>query len=743
MSTYSLCLLDSQEKVWYLSYPKLIEAVTFNSVTKTKSLVNINNTFVNISDKNSNLNSFNKFDKKNKSNSKAEDLLEIKKKKNKLQKKNRKQISLENEDLFISKTSKVILNDDNLNTELIKAHKINKNKKKSKLKQDFNESIINLDVDSNHLSTNKEIIINSPLTIQELSYKLSIPEAEIITNLFLKGISVTINQVIDVSIATDLASQYNFIVLNESSTKNFKLASHYNLNDSSLSNNIVKRNPIITILGHVDHGKTTLLESILNTNLVQKEKGGITQSIDSYDIEWLHDSYLYKLVFLDTPGHEAFSSMRMRGTQVTDIALLIVAADDGLKPQTVESIKYILDKQLPYIVVINKIDKSDINIIKIKEELASYNIIDEKWGGNAIFVEVSALKRQNIDTLLSNICILSDLQLLKANPDQLAQGTILEAHLDQKQGPIANIVVQNGTLKVSDIIISGNIYGKVKVILNNIGNKIQKALPSSIVQVLGFPVVPHAGMSFHIVHDKKKAKEYISENIINIENLNIALNILNNRVTLDSCNNNFNIKHINLILKTDTQGSSEAIINAFNQISQEKVQINILNISSGNISNNDIELALASNSLIIGFKVDIPNSIRHIIKKYNLSVVSFNVIYDLLDHITSYMLKLVDPEYDKVILGKAVVQTVFYINKGSVAGCFVKSGKLKKQSYLNIYRENELIHNGILSSLKRMKDDVDEVPEGNECGVMSNDYTLWKNNDIIEAYELDEKEKQL
>jgi len=738
---YLSTLNDSQEKILYLVFPKLINTLESNVSIANKSVVKLENSFVSIDDKSSNLNYINKFDKKNKGSIKKEDILDIKKKKNKLQKKNRKNINLDNEELFLNNNSNIILNEDNLNSDLIKAPKLNKNRKKSKIKQDLIEQSNILNNLDNFSGSSKEIIINSPLTIQELSYKLSIPEAEIITYLFLKGISVTINQVVDISIASDVALHYEFVILNDDLLFNSESLSQQEPL-ISVDENFFKRPPIITILGHVDHGKTTLLDTILQTHLVKEEQGGITQSITSYEVDYLYDLNLYKLIFLDTPGHEAFSSMRIRGTQVTDIILLVVAADDGLKPQTIESIKYILDQDLTYIVVINKIDKPSADIIKVKEELAEYNILDEKWGGDAMIVEVSGLKNQNIDLLLSNLCLLSDIQDLKANPNQLATGIILEAYLDQQRGPIATIVVQNGTLEIGDFIIAGNFYGKVKVMFNSKNNSITKAGPSSVIQILGFSHVPNAGICFQIINDKKIVKQYTNNKVIN-EIMNSSLNTLNNRVMLDSDNNNFISKKVNLILKTDTQGSSEAIINAFNKISQEKVQINILSISLGNISNTDIELAIASNSLIIGFNVNISSAIRNSAKQLSITLSSFHVIYDLLDYVTNCMLDLVDPEYDKVMIGKAVVQTVFSVNKGVVAGCLVNNGKLTKNSHISVYRNNAIVYNGVLNSLKRMKDDVNEVLEGNECGVMSYDYSLWKTNDIIEVYELYEKNKVL
>jgi len=744
---YFICNLnDIKEKILYLSYPKLIDDLSSNLDISKDVVVTVTKSFSDTNTANSINNTYNgnKFEKKNKTNIHSEDILEIKKKKNKSQKKNRKQISLDNEDLFISDQNDIVFNEDNLDKSIIKTPKINKNKKKVKVKQNNN---INKKLDSQFsLNNSKEILINAPLTIQDLSNKLDIPEAEIITYLFLRGISVTINQVIDVSIASEVAAKYDFTVLNDDNFNNIHDDLSIEKSKISIDSNYIKRPPIITILGHVDHGKTTLLDAILNTNLVKQEVGGITQSIASYEVEWLYDNNLYKLVFLDTPGHEAFASMRIRGTQVTDLVLLVVAADDGLKPQTLESIKYILNQKLPYIVVINKIDKPDTDSLKVREELAQHNIMDEKWGGDAIIIEVSALKRQNIDVLLYNICLLSDIQMLKANPNQLAEGTIIEAYLDQQKGPIANVIVQNGTLCIGDQIISGKSIGKVKTILDNLNNSQDEALPSAIIQILGFSSVPEAGFAFKVidkVSDKKILKEHRSNNLNTMQSLEKSLSRLNNRVTLESLKTNHNIKKLNLILKTSSQGSAEAILNSFHEISQEKVQINIISLNSGKISNTDIELATASNSIIIGFNTNISNQALHLSKQLNIVIKNFDIIYDLIDYVIASMLDLVEVEYDEIKIGQAIVQTIFYINKGSVAGCLVTEGKLQKHANLTIYREKKLLYKGSLDSLKRMKDDVDEVQTGNECGVMSNNYSLWKKDDIIEAYELKAREKVL
>lgn len=727
------------DKIFELKNPKSIIDLTVSDVNSNNSIVKINSSYTDFNSNNSSINLLNKSDKKYKNNTSTEHVIDNKKSKSKISKKNRKQITLDQDDTFIKNNEK-FFDDQNSTISSPKSHKFNKNKSNSKpfsvtyLDELSNNSNTNTQKQINNIS--KDIVINIPLSIQELSYKLNIPEAEIITYLFLKGIATTINQVIDVSIAREVALKYDFRILNDEDINQVKINS---VNKVENLSEYVTRSPIVTIFGHVDHGKTTLLDYILKTNFANEEYGGITQAIAGYEIDWLYNSNLFKLVFLDTPGHEAFTTMRLRGAKVTDIALLVIAADDGLRPQTIESIKYILDMQLSYIVVINKIDKKDIDVVRIKEELSKYNILSKEWGGDSLIIEVSAITGKNMELLLSNICLLANKQSFTANPNQCAEGTILESNLDKQKGVISHIIIQNGTLKIGDIIIAGNVYAKVKSIINANNIKIQLSGPSSIVQVLGFSKVPESGILFNVVNNEKQAKQYIQEFSNSHQNLNRALKSLNKRVTLD---NQHKLKQLNLIIKTDTLGSLEAILASFSKISQKKVQINIIAANSGNISSTDIELALTTNSTLVGFNIDITNYLNNLVKKNNLILKDFNVIYNLLDYIENCMMDLIEPEYKRVFIGRATVQTVFSMNKGSVAGCLVNDGKLQKMSFIIVYRDNNIVYEGILNSLKRLKDDVEEVFAINECGLMC-DYHLWQNSDIIESYNLIPEDKSL
>nr|QOS04611.1 translation initiation factor 2 [Sarcopeltis skottsbergii] len=696
-----------------------------------------------------------KFEKKNRGSSRSETNIEDKKNKIKIKKKVRSQMILDNDEIFIE-DHKLIpnSNEDSVKISLPKLSKQKKQKKKIKVKHNLlknisensssNEEYLQATKISNdYFDQNvakKEIIICSPLTIEQLAYKLNVPEAAIITWLFLQGISVTINQVVDISIASRVASHYNFTILN-SSTDYLINTKDGNKTQINIING-QKRAPIIVIFGHVDHGKTTLLDGIRKTNIVSHEAGGITQSIAGYEVKHQSFSTTEQLVFLDTPGHQAFSSMRLRGAQVSDIAILIVAADDGLKPQTIEVIDYIMSNQIPYIVAINKIDKLDLNITKIREQLATYNIIDQSWGGNSTIVEISALTGENIDLLLHQICELSNKLSLKSDIKSLAQGTILESYLDKQVGAVANIVIRNGTLKIGDTIVSGNIYGRIKAITDSFGSKMNHAQASSVVNICGFPSVPEAGLDFQIVQSEKNSKNLINEYINKYKESNIT-KILNKRITLDSFSNKSRLKQVNLIIKADTQGSIEAIINSLSQISQDKVQLNILSATSGCMSRKDIDLAIASKSVIIGFNTQLESNICKLATQLGINLKNFEVIYDLLDYLKEYMLNLMDIEYHKVEIGEATIQTVFHINKGIVAGCIVNQGKLKKKAHIVIYRNQELTYTGTLDSLKQMKDDIDEVVEGNECGVMCNSYNDFMKSDIIKAYELIQTQKFL
>lgn len=674
-----------------------------------------------------------KFDKKNKStvNIEQKDSSKSKKNKNKLNKNKHRSdtqavtkiVNVE-EDLFSSEI---------ISRSGLKTRKSLLKNKKNKIKNQ------NLDIHRGNEELNdvsKDVLIDRILSIKDLSMRIHVPEAEIITYLFLnKGISATINQVLDFEICTDIVKYYGFNVLKA----NFnKVDFQKNKEKYDFSSSSVERSPVITVLGHVDHGKTTLLDSILKLNLVNKESGGITQSISGYEIDYLYQNEKYKLIFLDTPGHESFKAIRSRGAKITDIVLLIVAMDDGLKEQTLESIKYIKEMSLSCIVVITKYDTSLDNLDKIKDSLSKQDLLCKDWGGSTILVEVSALKRHNIDLLLSNICSLAKSKNLYADPQQSASGVIIDTLVDQKQGHITDLIVQNGTLKVGDVLVSDNLLGRVKSILDTYGTKVSLSGPSSVVKVLCFSSIPKAGSDFCCFDNEKQAKKYISESYQLVKS-DISLQFLNTRVSFDS---KIPSKQLKLIIKTDSQGSLEAIINLFSNIPQLKVKINVIAATFGNITNNDIDLSIASESPILAFNVILLPQIIILIKKHQINFKMFNIIYDLLDYVKSLMLDIVEPEYANVLVGNAVVQNVFKTNKGYVAGCIVSSGKININSYINVLRNNMNIYNGYIKSLKYTKNDVEEVLSPSECGLMS-DFQDWQKSDLIEVYDVTLKDKVL
>ena len=739
----SVLLLENPQQVYLLDINKSNYDIISSDLSLNSDFIKIHNQQVK-----NNLNSTINFEKKNKNHNVSDDHIANKKNRIGNRKKRLTKIDLHHEDLIIEESSmENEVNDADLEFSLVRPVRSKKRRKKQKLDMySSNTSLIdthiNKNINSENLHVVKEVILDSPLTIQELSDKLQIQETSIITWLFLQGISVTVNQVVDTSIATKVAKHYNFNILNSASSDskvNYEADNNLGINNL---NQFIKRAPIITIFGHVDHGKTTLLDYIRQTNLADKEAGGITQAITGYEVKYRYLSTVENLIFLDTPGHEAFTSVRQRGIEVTDIAILLVAADDGLKPQTIESINYIKSNNIPCIIAINKIDKPGVNVDLIKEKLATYDIVDNNKGGKTTILSISALQGINIDTLLFQICQLSHALNLRSNLYNKAQGMIIESYLSKNVGFIAILVVKNGTLNLGDVVISGETYGKVRSIVDSLGQKVQSISASAIAQVSGFSSLPKTGIEFYSVDNEKTAKHIIAKNLGNYH-ISATNKTLNSRVTLESYANDKNIKKINIILKADKQGSLEAIMQAFLQIPQKKVQINIITYNSGSVFENDIDLAITSKSIIIGFNIHILPSIYNLAKKLKVTINNFNIIYNLLDYVEQYMLSLVEPEYNKLIIGEAIVKTVFYMNKGNVAGCLVNIGTLRQGSYIIVYRDNHIVYEGTLTSLRRRKDDVHEVLEGNECGIMCSDYDSWQEADRIEAFEITKKEKVL
>jgi translation initiation factor IF-2 len=702
-----------------------------------------------------------RIEKKNKYQSKTVDPLDPQKNKGKLKKKIRAKIYIGEEEDNINSNftdSSTMRDNKNLQLSLIRPGKPLKKKILTyrtsinfdvKIKKDtINKK--NINKQSAHLTqsiTDRKISLNCSLSIQELSSILSVPEADIIKWLFLQGISVTINQIIDTSIAQLIAEHYGFIIEEKNENHSSSKVEQFKYNLSDNTNELLRsRAPIVVILGHVDHGKTTLLDTICKTNNVGFEAGGITQTIVSHDIEIEYKAKKKRIVFLDTPGHEAFSNMRLRCVQITDICILVVAADDSLRPQSIEVINYVQRSNLPLIVAINKIDKSNSNIPKVKEDLMKYNIISEELGGTNSILELSALKNINIDHLLSKIISLAESQELKANVQNNAVGSVLDSYLDKTKGPVATILIKNGLLKVGNFIVVGHSISKIRAIIDSKQFKLESVGPSSVVQIWGLSNLPVSGSIFEAVVDEKQAKKILthlnnSGNLIQYNSRN-----LNNRIRLDALKkdkNNLLDKQINLILKTDTHGSIDAIVQAFSKIPQKKVQLNILSITVGTITESDLQLAIISKSIVISFNIVPNNNIKISAEKVKILIHHFNIIYNLINYIQEQMLQLVPLEYEENTIGLAIVETVFIVSKGHVAGCVVKSGRLKSNAYIRVKRNQMVMYNGKLSSLKKVKEDVEEVRSGSECGILIFNFSQWQNKDEVESYELIPKEKTL
>lgn len=599
--------------------------------------------------------------------------------------------------------------------------------KKKKKTSSSNKKLTDIRVDSKP----ETVSISRALTISELSELLCVQDTDIIKTLFFKGMSVTMNQLIDVKTAILVGEEFDVQVTiadEEDSTRKTDFVQQ----DPSSSQT---RPPIIAVMGHVDHGKTSLLDYIRNTQTAKKESGGITQKLGAYEVELDYKDENRKLVFLDTPGHEAFSGMRSRGIQVTDIAILVVAADDGVRPQTVEAIKYIQSSGVPLIVAINKIDKDDANVENIKQELSKYNLIPESWGGDTLMVPISAKQGTNIDTLLEMIVLLADVENPTADPNGVAQGTILEAHIDRAKGAIASLLVQTGTLKIGDILVAGDAIAKVRGIINSNGEKISTAPPSSPVLIWGLSKAPKAGDTFTIYNDEKDAKLAVQKAQNEKKDINSPLTENYNISDLD-------VKgKVNLIVKTDIQGSVEAIVNGIYKMSHPKIQIKILYASPGEITETDIDFAYTSNATVLAFNTTLASGARKASKRANVVIKESDVIYDLFDYLQDVIDNIVGPEYDEQFIGSAIVKSIFPLGKSFVAGSYVSEGKLVQGCHIKVSRDNNIIYEGSLESLKRLKEDVIEVKENLECGVFIPEFDTWIENDIIQAFNLVPKKR--
>ena len=588
----------------------------------------------------------------------------------------------------------------------------------------------------------KSVVINRPMTIGELSDKIKKTPAEIIKFLMMQGIMVTVNSPIDVDTAKKAAQNFEIEVLDEDldafieeeTMKEEKNKYLLNADESML----IKRAPVVTIMGHVDHGKTTLLDSIRASKhkIVSTEVGGITQSIGAYTV-WLDDR---KIVFIDTPGHEAFTQMRARGAQSTDIAILVVAADDGVMPQTVEAINHAKSANVPIIIAVNKMDKPDADPDRVLQQLTEHGLIPEKWGGDTICVNVSALQKTGIDELLEYILLVADMQELKAVEKCPATGVIIEANLDKGKGPVATMLVQNGTLKIGDSIVVGTVGGKVRALLDDSGRRVKSAGPSTPVEILGLNEVPQAGDTFEAVENEKVMRQIVQER--KQKERSTRLEAMTAAHIKKETLNNDEIKNLNLIIKANTHGSAEAVSQAIQNVKSSKVIPKIIHVGVGDISEADVMLASASNAIIMGFTVKEDANSLLAAEKEKVQIKKYDIIYQVLEDVEKTMLSLLEPEIEEVELGKAEVRQVFTVGKTNrIAGCYVLEGKIVRSKTAVLIRNGEQIFKGEIDQLKRFKDDVKEVATGFECGISFAKFNDIQEGDIIEVSTTKEVER--
>jgi translation initiation factor IF-2 len=589
----------------------------------------------------------------------------------------------------------------------------------------------------------ESITLIGSITVRDLAEMLLVAETEIVKQLFFKGIAISVTQVLDLGTATMVSEELGVSVI--AGVEQAAATKVTEMLDVGDLDNLQRRPPVVTIMGHVDHGKTTLLDAIRSTKVAQGEAGGITQHIGAYHVDVDREGVMEQVVFLDTPGHEAFTAMRARGARVTDIAILVVAADDGVRPQTIEAIRHAQAAEVPIIVAINKIDRPGANAARVKQELIAFNLQSEDLGGDTIMVEVSALKGQNLDTLLEMILLVSDIEDLQANPDRKARGTVIEAHLDKAKGPVATLLIQNGTLRVGDTLVAGHVFGKVRAMVDDRLAQVKVAGPSFAVEVLGLSDVPAAGDDFE-VYIEKEARALADTRSAEHRQSRLQQMMASRRVTLNSLSakaQEGELKELNLILKADVQGSVEAILGSLRQLPQNEVQVRVLLSAAGEITETDVDLASASGAVIIGFNTTLASGARAASDEAGVDVREYDIIYDLLSEIQGAMEGLLDPELVEEPLGQVEVRAVFQAGRGNIAGCYVLSGKALRNCSIRVKRKNELVFEGSLDSLKRVKDDVREINTGFECGIRLDKFNDWREGDIIETFQMVSKRRTL
>lgn len=581
------------------------------------------------------------------------------------------------------------------------------------------------DTEKSEEMDNEIIILPEKISVKELGKKLQIEPVKIIKKLMEFGLMVNINAEIDFDSAKKITEQFGLEALEEE-----KESVAVVTEEKDDPKDLKLRPPVVTVMGHVDHGKTSLLDAIRETKVTTSEAGGITQHIGASEVKVEGKS----IVFLDTPGHEAFTSMRARGAKVTDIAILVVAADDGVMPQTVEAINHAKAAGVPIIVAVNKIDKPTANPERVKQQLAEYGLIPEDWGGETIFVNVSAKARAGIDELLEMVLLVAEMAELKANYKTKARGVIIESKLDKGRGPIATVLVQRGTLKVGDGVVAGTAYGKVRALFNSYGKNIKSAGPSVPVEVLGLSEVPNAGEILRAVANEKEAKAIADEQRETQRELDFTSKKISLNQLFESLQKG-EVKELNIIVKADVQGSIEALKQSLEKCSCDEVQVKIIHGAVGAVNESDVMLASASNAIIIGFNVRPDSNAKKMAEKEQIDIRTYRIIYDVVDDIEAAMKGMLEPEYEEVVLGRAEVRALFKVPSiGNIAGCFVTEGKITRNSQIRLIRQGIVVHEGKIASLKRFKDDVREVTSGYECGIGLEKFNDIKEQDVFEAF---------
>ena len=641
-----------------------------------------------------------------------------------------RQNTVDLEKLDIDKIEKLVDIDAEEKTE--KKQKIKKNTQPSKKIDKKAESAPKAKKAKEEPSAPKEVEIPEEISVGDFAAKLGVSPTAVVKKLFEIGVMASVSQTIDFDTAALIGDDLGFIIKQEIIvTDEDRLFNDVEDKEEDLK----PRPPVVVVMGHVDHGKTSLLDTIRKTNVIAKEAGGITQHIGAYRVR-IHDK---KITFLDTPGHEAFTSMRMRGAQVTDIAILVVAADDGIMPQTVEAINHAKAAGVTIIVAINKIDKEGANPDKIKQELTEYDLIPEEWGGDTICVPISAKYNQNIDELLEMVILVAEMKELKANPDRRAKGTVIEAQLDKGRGPVATVLVQNGTLKTGDIVVAGTAEGRVRAMVDDRGNKVKKAGPSVPVEIIGLSEVPEGGDTFYAVDDEKKARAVVEKRKEKIKEEHIKSRSV---VSLDALFDQIKegeVKDLNIIVKADVQGSVEAVKQSLTKLSNEEVRVNCIHGGVGGVTESDVMLAAASNAIIVGFNVRPDNGALSSAKQNDVDIRLYRVIYHAIEEIEAAMKGMLAPKFKENILGHAEVRNTFKVSGvGTIGGGYVQDGKISRNSQVRIVRDGIVVHEGILSSLKRFKDDVKDVAAGYECGIGIENFNDIKDGDIVESFVMEE-----